>query len=360
MRSVVTVIFAAAAAVGTAPAQDMLGVTYGGTVWAVDSRTGVGTPVAAGLFGHDCLARDENGDLWTIGRTLLGTPAYFLTRLDPSSLELEIVAPARDTRALADAGNGELFAIEFVPGNGQLFRIDTATGARTFVGATGVDIEGLAVREGVLYAWSTSHGLGVLDPGTGAFADVGGPGSNDIRWLAVRDDGELVGGETGWFVIDPFTGTAKRYAQGNVALRGAEASGMVLPYGQGCGGVALRAAGSLRAGSLLTTLSTGYPSTGATVGHAGALLVGSSRTEFQNVPLPLLLDPLLGTTGCSLYTSIDNAVLGFTTGGVAPSFFYPVQLPASVANRTFFVQHAGLSVTGASWWSNGLLVRVGR
>jgi hypothetical protein len=132
-----------------------------------------------------------------------------------------------------------------------------------------------------------------------------------------------------------------------------------VPIGSGCEGVQLRATGTLQPGSYLSTVSTGYPQTGATVGIAGAILLGTSSTSYQNVPLPLDLDPLLGTTGCSLYVSIDASQLGFTTGAAAPSFFMPILLPPAIAGQTFFVQHAAIDLNGDTYWSNGMQLQIG-
>ncbi|MEZ6036485.1 MAG: hypothetical protein R3F29_03320 [Planctomycetota bacterium] len=341
------------------PAQDMIGLTLSGNLYAVDSFSGSAELLGAGLFGHQSLARDDAGDLWTVSRTLLGSAQYFLTRISPDTLAVEVTAPAVDTRALAYEGNGKLLAIEFVPGNNFLTRIDIATGVRTFVGATGHDIQGLTMHQGTLYAWSSSVGLGTIDPATGAFTDVGpGGGSDEVQWLAMRSDGALIGGGLEFFTIDVLTGFRTAYASGDVYLQGCEATGMVRQLGSGCYGVELTGRGSLRPGSVLTTRSTGYPSTGAVVGIGGALLVGTSKTDYQGVPLPASLDALLGTEGCTLYTSIEGSRLDFTTGGAAPSLFCPVAIPPGFHDATFFVQHAGFDFTGAFYWSNAIEVHV--
>lgn len=149
--------------------QDMVGVTQAGAIYTVDSMSGSSSVVAPGLFGQTCLARDDSGDCWTISRELLGSPTYYLTRRDTSSLDLEIIATCNDVRALANAGNGELYAIEHLPTNNILSRIQTATGARTFLGFTGQDIRGMTMHQGLLYAHSTTLGLGTLDQGLMAY-----------------------------------------------------------------------------------------------------------------------------------------------------------------------------------------------
>lgn len=342
--------------------QDMIGVTQSGAIYTVDSMVGTSSVVAPGLFGPTCLARDDNGICWTISRELLGTPTYYLTQLNTSSFALQIVATCNDVRGLANAGNGELYAIEHLPTNYTLSRINTATGARTLIGFTGHVIRGLAMHQGQLYAHSTTAGLGTLDTATGAFTDVGSGGYNgSVQWLTSRSDGVLIGGAFDFYEMNTQSGQSLFYAAGDpqVFLAGVQSTGMILPYGSGCEGIELTASGSLKAGSLLTTHSSGYPSTGAVVGMAGALILGSSRTTYQNVTLPLDLDPLLGTTGCSLYASIDVSQLNFTTGTGAPSLFVPISLPQAIAYQTFYIQHAGFDFTGDTFWSNGIQLYVG-
>lgn len=344
----------------TAPAQDMIGVTYSGTIYAVDSQSGATTLVGAGLFGQNGLARDGQGQLWTVGRNLLGTPHYWLVRIDPATFAVQAVAPCQDLRALADAGNGELYAIEFLPGNSMLVRLETATGTRTPIGVTGQPIEGLAVRQGTLYGFSVTAGLGTLDPTTGVFTDLGpAPGSSEVLWLATRPDGQLVGGGFSFYTFDVATGAGSSYATGSILFSGVEPTGTVLPFGEGCAGVVLTAGGALLPGTVLTTRSTGHPSTGAVVGTAGAVILGASRTVWQGGALPLLLDPLLGTTGCSLYVSVDVTQIDFTTGGPAPSLFFATPIPPGVANQTFYLQHMSFDFFSATRWSNGVQVHIG-
>lgn len=349
-------------AAATAKAQDMIGVTWSGNLYAIESQTGASTLLPGGAIGQNSLTRDSAGDLWTTTRTLLSPVRRFLTRLDPSTLTLEAVAPCGDIRAMADAGNGELFVLEFVPNNYQLLRLDTATGQETFVGATGEEIQGMTMHQGQLYAFSTANGLGTLDPNTGAFTDLGPAGApGNIQWLATRPDGELIGGRRAFYTFDTSTGVGSKYGAGDplVDLRGIEATGVVISYGAGCEGVELTANGSLKAGSLLTTRSTGYPSTGAVVGIAGAVIVGTSRTTYNNVALPLDLDPLLGTNGCSLYASVDASTINFTTGGITPTLFAAIYLPPAIVNETFYIQHAGIDLNGGTYWSNGIQLHVG-
>ncbi|HEX5050286.1 MAG TPA: hypothetical protein VFZ65_00810 [Planctomycetota bacterium] len=361
LRTVPLAVFClVTAAAAPVSAQDMIGLTFSGEIYAVDSMTGASTLLGAGLYGHTCMARDDAGVLWTVSRTFLGPQQFFLTRLDPSTLNLQIVANCHAMLALADAGNGAVYGVESAPGANQLVRLDTSTGARTVIGSTGENITGMTSFQGLLYAWGHNSGLGTINTDTGVFTDVGvGSGATDVQWLAVRPDGALIGGADSFYTFDPTTGVPTLYAQGNPYLHGAEATGMLIPYGSGCQGVQLAGSGTLLPGSLLITRSTGYPPGGSVVGIGGALIFGTSRTSFAGVPLPYDLDPMFGTNGCSLWASIDSAALGYTTGGTAPSLFFPIQIPATIANQTFYLQHAAFHITGATYWSNGLQLHVG-
>ena len=352
----------AATTTATVHAQDMIGVSWSGAIFAVDSATGESSLAAPGLFGQHCLTRDDQGNLWTISRTFLGTPIYHLTRLNPSSLNLQAIATCNDVRSMANAGNGELYAIEHQASGDLLVRLNTTTGARTLIGYTGETINGMVMHQGLLYAYSATEGLGTLNTTTGAFTDAGPFGPNTtVKWLAERPDGQLIGGGYGFYTIDVQTGATTNYSQGNpnANLAGVQPSGMALPFGSGCYGVELTANGSLKSGSILTTHSTGYPPTGAVVGMAGALIVGTSNTIFQTVSLPLNLDPFLGTSGCSLYVSPDVSELNFTTGGIAPSLFFPIPLPPATAYQTFYLQHAAFDFSNNTYWSNAIKLHIG-
>ncbi|MFK7741800.1 MAG: hypothetical protein AB8H80_15885 [Planctomycetota bacterium] len=345
---------------GELHAQDMLGVTYSGALIAVDSQTGDERAIGPGLFGQNCLCSDEQGALWTVSRVTLGTPTYLLTSIQPGSLALQAQHVVPDLRGLADAGNGELFAAEFqLSGPSLLSRIDTATGARTVIGPMAANVEALAMHQGTLYGYSTDEGLGTIDTSDGSFAALSAsPVLIGARWLATSPDDQLIGGAVGYYEFDTTTGFPLLYANGSSQLRGAAVSGLSLPYGTGCGGIELRCTGSLKAGSWLTTRSTGYPQTGALVGIGGAILIGTSRTAIQGVPLPFDLDPVLGTSGCTLLTSSEASELSFTTGS-APSLYRPIEVPLGVAGQTFYVQHAGFDFGGNYYWSNGVEVRIG-
>ncbi len=118
-----------------------------------------------------------------------------------------------------------------------------------------------------------------------------------VQWLAAHPAGGLLGGtSTGLYRIDTGTGNATLLAPLPVGtdLRGAEFASFALPFGQGCsagnGVLRLRASGSLLPGHLVTMHSDNH-----VPGTLRGIALGFARDRFQGQPLPLLLDPLLGT-----------------------------------------------------------------
>lgn len=101
----------------------------------------------------------------------------------------------------------------------------------------------------------------------------------------------------------------------------------------------------------MSTTSTNHAANGL-----GVLILGFSNASHAGNPLPFALDPLLGTSGCFLNTSIDASVLGVVTGG---ALTFPVTVPQWFAGRALYAQHACFeSVAGGVSWSNGVAIRV--
>jgi hypothetical protein len=180
-----------------------------------------------------------------------------------------------------------------------------------------------------------------------------------IYFLARRDDGVLIGGQDALFTIDPATGIATQY--GAIALRNIHGAqhwyeGWTA-RGAGCNGaggpVALGVSGVLRPGGSIVSTSNAHAG-----GSLGALIVGFDPLRAGNSPLPLLLDPLLGTSGCRLYTSIDFVQLGSATGPTPAQLTFTVPLPA-LGGFAVQMQHAAWEpVPGGMSWSNAVAVRV--
>jgi len=89
------------------------------------------------------------------------------------------------------------------------------------------------------------------------------------------------------------------------------------------------------------------------------VVLGLSTTLYQAHALPLLLDPLLGTTNCTLYASIDASVLVFTGTTTPASLQFGLPLTGAAAGARFHLQHVCFEpVPGNLSFSNGIAVQV--
>lgn len=355
-----TTLFAACLA-ATAHAQDMIAVTWDGEFLAVDSTTGAAESIGGGLLTHHSLARSSDGRLWT-------TVDRFLAELDPVELEATVRWPLPlRVLGLATGPGDTLYGVLRNPGSSlgdQLIQIDLATGFVAPIGGTSFDgIQALAFNGGVLFGWDIREGLLTLNTDTGVGTTVG-PATlgRDIQWMTFDENGTLYGGRSNIFTIDQATGVATQVAGiSGRGIRGVEFGGFVRPFGQGCGVTApvqLSARGSIEPGGILTTTSVGHPGTTAVSSGFGALLIGIDTTSFQGAPLPINLDPILGTTGCSLYVD-PLVVLPGRPLSVTEIMTVPLPLPQNIgAFGEMHLQHFSLqSLPGATpVFSNGLTV----
>jgi len=353
------------------PAQDLLAVTWNGAIKLVNSYTGAVTPLGPGLSGQNCLARASNGTFWSQQR--LSTSSYYFTRIDPGTgIATPVHYTSADIRGLASGPGTWLYGIQ----NGtstvtdSLVRFDTASGSVQTIGSTGFDgIQGLAMHLGVLYAWDVFSGLLIVDQLTGAASDpfplVSGPTYQQS--LCSHRDGRLLlgGGDSNGtdqlFSLDVTNGTATLIGNmvGATDVRGLEPlDASAAPFGTGCNGVhgpvVLSVTGSLQAGGSLMSVSSNHePNT------LGAVVLGLSTTLYQAHALPLLLDPLLGTTNCTLYASIDASVLVFTGTTTPASLQFGLPLTGAAAGARFHLQHVCFEpVPGNLSFSNGIAVQV--
>jgi len=348
-----------------ASAQDMVAVSWTGRVHALDSSTGALTEIGIGPMGANAMARDETGRLWSTARLL---PNFFLTRIDAVTGAVAFSHLSIDLRCLAEAGAGALWGVESQGGApSRLWRIDTATGVHTLIGSVGSTlVQALASHQGVLYAWHPVNGLVVLDPVTGLLSDpfVAGTGGQGIQWLGSHPAGGLIGGTIGLTPrlvrIDTATGVVTPGAMlpASADLRGAEFASFAMPFGSGCvvgnGPLTLRAIGTLAPGQTVTVASTNHlPQTM----HAFAM--GLSRTSWNGQPLPLLLDPLTGSVGCRLYTSLEVTQLHFGSGFPTTTMSLPFALPTWIGAVDLHVQHFDLNQPwNPPGSSNGLLLHI--
>jgi hypothetical protein len=360
----------AVAALAAAPAlaQDMLAVGWTGEIYAFDSASGATTNLGIGLFGQNCLARDRSGTLWSIAiSTVAQGPQFWLSRIDPATATATAVGPTGDIRALAMGSGTALYGLEWFANQNALVELDPATGRVHMIGLTGsTAIQGLTFDAGTLYAWDLVLGLGTIDTTTGAYTDIDpAVGGGNVQWLAVRDSGELIGSGQGILQrIDRGTGAATPYGTTVFDLRGAESSGLAIPFGTPCSGgvgpVHMAVRGTLRPGSTLTSTSIGHSVGTAVFDGLGCLILGTSTSAYRGEALPIDLDPRIGTLGCSLYVSIDATLLGWRIGSTPGSLQFFVPVPPGLGNTTFHLQHAAFDwVPGRMSWSNAVSVHIG-
>ncbi len=347
----------------SALAQDLTTVTRFLGVAGLDSDTGTLYPIAPGFANPKGLARDGVGQLWSTG---FFNGAAQLIRIDPGNGTWTVTATLpHSPHSLATASGTGLYAAAA----SMLLHIDTATGVMTAIGDTGLaDLGAIVTLGNQLYGWDRLLGLVVLDPLTGAATDVnpmiggGTLATSGIDWMAVRNDGVMVGGTSPLrFTFDMASGIAQ-FVGGVLQdeVLGA-ATGVVRSYGTGCAGgagpVQLTVSGPLLSASNLTSTSTGHGGAGGTP-YPGVLIFGFGNASHAGNALPLDLGPLLGTQGCSLLASIDASVLGLTNNG---SLQFPLALPPGLGGLTFYLQHAVFEpVVGSMSWSGGVRVQLGR
>ena len=348
-------------AVACAPvlAQDMIGTSPTGQIYAFDSFTGSIAPLGTGLPGQYASCRDDHGRIWS-------TTSNTLSVLDPTVPNATVPLPAfaANLRGLANGGAQWLWGVEDGAPD-VLVRIDKVSGTKFTIGPTGYnDIEGLENYDNRLYAWDTVHGLLQINTSSGVATDVNpalGTGGAQIAFLTGRMDGRLIGGRNALYVIDTATGTATQYANlGGADLNGADAwQTYTRSFGSACNGVFGPAA-------LGVALTGGYQKavTVQSGNHAanavGATIFGVDDTSSGGFALPLLLDPLLGTAGCTLYTSTDASAFGVAGAAGPANLTFQYTLPHVQSVQSFFVQQVVLEpVSGGMSLSNAVLVQIG-
>jgi hypothetical protein len=191
---------------------DILGVSFSGRVFDVNSASAAGSVVAPAGPSFNSLASNGTtfwsvgslaGDLVTINPTTgAASSGPLLTGLaDPTSI-----------RGLAYS-TGSLWAIQNTGGQGSigpdsLYRVDPLTGVATLIGATGVSgMQALAAdSRGQLYGWDIDLGLMRVDSTTGLAVDVSTAGAVDIQALAFSSTGVLYGARDSLYTIDVATG----------------------------------------------------------------------------------------------------------------------------------------------------------
>ena len=347
-------------------AQDMLGVTFAGQVLRIDSQTGAVTVLASGQMGKNDLACTNDNRLWTTVRQSQAVVQNQLAVIDPftgaESLPFGTTTYG-DLRALCgDPLTGGLYAIRDLNGPDELVRINTTTGALAVVGQTGFSgIQGLEITAAGARAWDIGAGLLLISLSTGAATDpapgIGGPPA--LQFLTTDPASfDSYAGRTELYRVDTLTGatTSTVPLTAGFDVRGAVfTTSRGQSFGTGCNGAA---------GPVFIALNNPFVLGGISIvistHHApfvlGLMIVGFSDTTSGSTPLPLALDPLLGTSGCFLNVSPDLTLVGAAVqSGVMP---INLAIPPTLSFVQFFVQHAALDpVPGGLSFSPGLRVR---
>ncbi|MCB9879624.1 MAG: hypothetical protein H6835_18675 [Planctomycetes bacterium] len=352
-------LLAALFALAPVAAQDMIGVTWTGSVVAFDSFTGVGQTIGWAGGNMNALARDADGTLWTAIRPV-GT--WELATIDPTTGSATSVGPTADLRGMA-WHEGQMFAIR--EGGDDLVTIDLATGADTLVGTVGFSaVQSLCSLGGQLYAWDVFAGLLLVDAVTGAGTDVDpavGTNGADVQWLARRADGQLVGGSSQLFAIAPATGLPTLIGGAGLGgMRGAEPlQDYVRNFGSGCDGL-----GGLVTSSAVISGGIGAPlnlqSTNHEASAIGLVLFGLSNTQYGALPLPVSVDAVFGTSGCTLYVSPDVMMVTLTSATFPATLDLQVPILDGWPGAALFAQHAVLeNVPGGLSLSDAVVVQFG-
>lgn len=350
-------------------AQDLIGVTFQGQVLRIDSATGATTTLANGQIGKNCLATTVDNRLISTIRTgtLLTGFQYHLVEINPftgAETLLFGTTDVGDLRAMATVLPGSLLAIRNGNPSDQLVRIDLASGVVTVLGPTGfTGIQALEATGAGLRAWDLTAGLLVISGQSGAATDpfpgIGGPAG--LQYM-VTEPGtfETYVGNGTLHRVSTQTGvtSAPVAIQGNPDLRGVEFTtsraqrlGDPCPAAQGL--PVFVTVGPFGNGQNLVVQSDHHAP-----GALGVHILGFSETQHAGQPLPINLDPLLGTSGCRLRVSIDGTVLALADNTGIMTVTTP--LSPALTFVQFYVQHAVFeAVPGGMSWTTGLRVRPG-
>lgn len=134
--------------------------------------------------------------------------------------------------------------------------------------------------------------------------------------------------------------------------------GWAVPFGNACPAASgipeLVANGSFAQGSTVL-----FESGNHAPNAIGVTIFGFSTTIYQGLPLPLSLDPVFGTTGCTLYTDVALAVLAVTSATTPGVLSQGFGIPAGPwTGFEFLVQQGCLESLPSNWsFTNALRVQ---
>jgi len=360
--SLLSLLLAAVPAV----AQDAIGVTFAGAVLRLDTTTGAVTVLANGTPGKNCLTFTNDNRLWTVVRPNPTSAVWHLAVIDPFTGAESLPFGTQnvgDLRAMCIGRfAGGLFAIRDASPTDQLVHIDTDTGVLTVVGATNHSaIQGLEDPFGGAKAWDVNAGMLQCNLDTAQtndpFLTVIDP--TGLQYMARHPiTNERYVGRGSLFRLNTSNGQTTLVVNftGNPDVRGLEfTTSRDERFGAHCSGangaMFIALTHPFLAGQSMTVTSHNH-----TAGTVGLQIVGFSERFFSGNPLPLALDPLVGTVGCFLNVSADFSMLGL----VDASGLMTVNLLTSpaIAFLQFYVQHMAIeAVPGGLAFTQGMRVR---
>lgn len=200
MRKIL-ILASISALAAAAQAETLLGASWSGATYTMDSTTGNVTLLngATGFTSYNSMAYH--------GGTFYSVSGSTLVSIDPTTGAGTAVVglSSSDIRGLA-SHNGRLYGT-LQGSTDSLVVINTGTGAVTTIGSMGfTGIQGLASNGSTLYAWDIGRGLGTVDTGSGLATMLGGPGTGNIQAIEFLSDGSMVGGRDVLYSIDTTTG----------------------------------------------------------------------------------------------------------------------------------------------------------
>jgi len=233
MKHFLTLTLTIAACIAApAAAQDMIGVSWTGTVYSVDSVSGTGFMIGVSGYSQvNNMAKSPSGVIYACAG--YGVPCT-VVEINPTTGAGTNVSTTtlNSVRGMAYMGS-TLYAINDSSGTGvgidDLYTLDPITGVASFIGSTGFSgVQGIASANGQLYGWDIGLGLLTINASTGAAADVntGLGGTGGIQNLCSNSAGALFGGQNSLYSIDAITGAYTLIGGGGYSdLRGLEFTG---------------------------------------------------------------------------------------------------------------------------------------
>lgn len=284
---------------GSATAQDIVGVSWSGTTYSLNSTTGAGVTLGnTGYSQINNMAKSPAGKLYAASGYGVSVT---IIEINPTTGVGTAVTTSTLTsvRGMAYLGS-TLYVINDSSGTGigldDLYTMNVSTGAVTYVGSTGYyGVQGLASANGVLYGWEIGSGSGIgvglitINTTTGVGTDVNpaiDSSGSSIQTLFANASGSLYGVQNTLYSINASTGAFSAVGSGGYSdLRGAEFMGGAPPS------FTLVKSGSCPGATTLTT-SNGTP--------GGVVALAYGLPGSFNIPVGGCAGTVLGLSGPTL------------------------------------------------------------